>query len=48
MMETHYNLRSSNKEEHVIPVQLQVHSDEDFLTQTLKASHPLPGQVTLN
>ena len=44
MMDTHYNLRSSNKEEHVIPVQL--HSDEEFLTQTLGASHPLPWQVS--
>ena len=47
-METRYHLRSFNKEEHVIPVQLQLHSDEDFLTQTMGASHPSPGQVSLN
>ena len=46
MMDTRYNLRSSNREEHVIPVQL--HSDEDFLTQTLGARHPSPGQVSFN
>ena len=45
-METRYNLRSSNKEEHVVPVQL--HSDEDFLTQTLGGSHSSPGQVSLD
>ena len=47
-METRYNLRSSNKEEHVISVQLQLHSDEDFFTQMLAASHPSPGQVLFN
>ena len=48
MMKTRYNSRSSSKEEHVIPVQLQLHSDEDFLTQTFGASHPSSGQVSLN
>ena len=48
MMDTRYNLRSSNKEEHVIPVQLQLHSDDEFLTQMLGASHPSPGQVSFN
>ena len=47
-METRYTLRSSNKEEHVIPVQLQLHSDENFLPQMLGAIHPSPGQVSLN
>ena len=47
-MDTRYYLRSSTKEEHVIPVQLQLQSDEEFLTQMLRASHPSPGQVSLN
>ena len=47
-MDTRYNLRSSTREEHVIPVQLQLQSDEEFLTQTLGASHPSPGQVSFN
>ena len=48
MMETHYNFRSSHKEEHVIPVQLQLQSDEAFLTQKLGASLPSPGQVSFD
>ena len=47
-MDTRYNLKSSSKEEHVILVQLQLQSDEEFFTQTLGASHPSPGQVSLN
>ena len=47
-MDTQYNLRSSTREEHVIPVQLQLQSDEEFLTQTLGASHPSPRQVSFN
>ena len=47
-MDTQYNLRSSTREEHVIPVQLQLQSDEEFLIQTLGASHPSPGQVSFN
>ena len=43
-----YNLRSGRREEHVIPIQLQVASDEDFISQTLGSSHPAPGQVFLS
>ena len=48
MEEKKYNLRSGRRQEHVIPIQLQVASDDDFLSQTLGASHPTPGQVSLS
>ena len=48
MMETRYNLRSARREDHAIPVQLQLQSDEDFFNQTLGASHPSPGQVSFS
>ena len=43
-----YNLRSGRREEHVILIQLQVASDEDFISQALGSSHPAPGQVFLS
>ena len=48
MEEKKYNLRSGRRQEHVIPIQLQVASDDDFLSQTLGASHPTPRQVSLS
>ena len=48
MEETKYNLRSGRRQEHVIPIQLQVASDDDFLSQILGASHPTPRQVSLS
>ena len=46
MEEARYNLRSSTREEHIIPVQLKMHTDQEFLTQTLGISHPNPRQVS--
>ena len=48
MIETRYNLRSTRREDHINPAPLQLQSDEDFLTQTLGASHPSPEQVSFN
>ena len=45
MEEGRYYLRSSTREEHIIPVQLQMHTDQEFLTQTLGAGHPTSGKV---
>ena len=44
-MDTRYNLRSQRRTEKVIPVELQMTSDADFFSQTVEASHPMPGQV---
>ena len=44
-MDTRYNLRSQRRTEKVIPVELQLASDADFFSQTVGASHPMPGQV---
>ena len=45
-MEARYNLRSTSHEDTHIPVELQLAGDGVFLSQTLGASHPEPGQVT--
>ena len=42
---TRYNLRSQKRTEKVIPVELQLPSDADFLSHTVGSSHPMPGQV---
>ena len=42
---TRYNLRSQKKTVKVIPVELQLASDADFLSHTVGSSHPMPGQV---
>ena len=38
-----YNLRSGKKET-VLPVQLQLCDDQDFMSQVLGGSHPTPSQ----
>ena len=38
-----YNLRSGKKET-VLPVQLQLCDDQDFMSQVLEGSHPTPAQ----
>ena len=38
-----YNLRSG-KRESVLPVQLQLCDDQDFMSQVLGGSHPTPAQ----
>ena len=48
MEERKYNLRSGRRQEHVIPIQLQMVSDADFISQPLGSSHPMPGQVSLS
>ena len=48
MEERKYNLRSGRSQEHVIPIQLQMASDADFISQSLGSSHPMPGQVFLS
>ena len=48
MEERKYNLRSGRSQEHVIPIQLQMASDADFISQSLGSSHPTPGQVFLS
>ena len=45
MEERKYNLRSGRSQEHVIPIQLQMASDADFISQSLGSSHPMPKQV---
>ena len=48
MEERKYNLRSGRRQEHAIPIQLQMASDADFISQSLGSSHPMPGQVSLS
>ena len=48
MEERKYNLRSGRSQEHVIPIQLQMASDADFISQSLGSSQPMPGQVFLS
>ena len=48
MEERKYNLRSRRSQEHVIPIQLQMASDADFISQSLCSSHPTPRQVFLS
>ena len=47
MEERKYNLRSGRRQEHIIPIQLQMASDADFISQSLGSSHPTPGQAFL-
>ena len=42
-----YNLRSGRKET-VLPVQLQLCEDQDFMSQVLGGSHPTPAQRQVN
>ena len=44
-MDTRCNLRSEKRTEKVIPVELQLPSDDDFLSHTVGSSHSMPGQV---
>ena len=44
-MDVRYNLRSQKRTEKVIPVELQLASDADFLSHAVGSSHPKPGQV---
>ena len=44
-MDTRYNLRSEKRTEKVIPVELQLPADADFLSHTVGSSHSMPGQV---
>ena len=43
-----YNLMSGRRQENIILIQLQNASNDDFISQTLGSSHPLPGQVSLS
>ena len=45
-MDARYNLRSQKRTEKVIPVELQLASDADFLSHTVGSSHPMPGEVS--
>ena len=47
-MDTRYNLRSRKRTEKVIPVELQLSSDADFLSHIVGSSHPMPRQVLLD
>ena len=43
-----YNLRSTRREEALISVQLQLVSEEDFVTQSLGSRHPASRQVSFS
>ena len=47
-VDTRYNHRSQKRTEKIIPVELQLASDADFLSHTLGSGHPMPGQVLLD
>ena len=43
-----YKLRSVRRQEQVIPIEIQMAPDNDFISQMIGSSHPTPGQVDLS